>query len=50
VFAGTIHVATPDPFTATFEQRVVEVVVSTKLTTPVLTVLVLVVVDVNVTA
>jgi hypothetical protein len=50
VFAGTRHVATPLPLTATFEHNVTLVVVSTKVTVPVLTVLVLVVVEVNVTA
>jgi hypothetical protein len=48
--AGTAQVATPLPFTATFEHKVAAVVLSTKVTVPVLTVLVLVVVDVKVTA
>ena len=50
VLAGTRQVATPLPLTMTLEQRVVLVVVSTKFTVPVFTLLVLVVVEVNVTA
>ena len=50
MFAGAKHVATPLPLTATFEHSVMPVVVSTNVTVPVLTVLLLVVVEVNVTA
>jgi hypothetical protein len=50
VLAGTRQVAVPDPLTATFAHNVVAVVLSTKFTTPVLTVALLVVFDVKVTA
>jgi hypothetical protein len=50
VFAGTAHCACPLPFTGTFAHSVTLVVLSTKFTTPVFTVLMLVVVEVNVTA